>query len=81
MVQTFNKCHFVTMHGREHKLIIDPGINGLNLVWYDVTNGTQSQNVSPSSAMTNWETYLVLKTIMDGQIYAEQAKLTITRRD
>lgn len=79
MVETFNKYHAITMHGRPHKLIISPGINGLDLVWYDMTNGTHSQSVSPSSAMSKWETYLVLKTITDGCIYAEQAGLTIRR--
>ncbi len=79
MVETFNKYHSVTMHGRAHKLIISPGINGLDLVWYDIENKTHSQSVSPSSAMSKWETYLVLKTLMDGCLYAEQSQLTIRR--
>ena len=79
MVETFNKYHTITMHGRPHKLIISPGINGLDLVWYDIENGTHSQSISPSSAMSNWETYLVLKSLTDGEVYREQAKLTIRR--
>jgi hypothetical protein len=79
MVETFNKYHDVTMHGRPHKLIISPSVNGLDLVWYDITNGTHSQSVSGSSAMSTWETYLVLKSLTDGEIYREQAKLTIRR--
>lgn len=79
MVDTFNKYHNISMHGRAHKLIISPGINGLDLVWYDIENHTHSQSVSPSSAMSNWETYLVLKALTDGEIYREQAKLTIGR--
>lgn len=79
MVETFNKYHEVTMHGRKHKLIISPGVNGLDLVWYDVTNNSHTQSISPSSAMSKWETYLVLKTITDGCIYSEQAGLTVRR--
>ena len=79
MVEAFNKYHDVTMHGRPHKLIISPGIDGLDLVWYDIENGTHSQSIAPSSAMSKWETYLVLKALADGEIYREQAKLTIRR--
>ena len=79
MVETFNKYHVITMHGRQHKLIISPGVNGLDLVWYDTATNTHSQSVSPSSAMSKWETYLVLKTITDGCIYSEQSGLVVKR--
>ena len=79
MVDTFNKYHNVSMHGEPHKLILDPGMNGCDLVWLNLKDHTHGPSVSPSAAMSLWETYLVLKTITDGEIYREQANLTIRR--
>lgn len=79
MAEMFNKYHDVSMNGHPHKLIVEQGINGLGLVWLNLTDLTHSQNLTPSTAMSKWETYLCLKVLTDGEIYREQAKLTIRR--
>lgn len=79
MVETFNKYHDISINGRPHQLMVERGINGYEVAWLDKENHTIPAHVSPSTAMSAWETYLVIKTLTDGEIYREQAKLTIRR--
>lgn len=80
MITTFNEYHKTTLNGRPHKMVLDTGnINGLGLAWMDMENKSYSAHISTSTAMTHWETYLVIKAMTDHQIYVEQSKLTIER--
>jgi hypothetical protein len=79
MVALFNQYHTVTINGRAHHLMAEKGLNGFEVAWSDNENYTLSAHVSPSTAMTTWETYLVIKTLVDNQMYVEQAHLEVKR--
>ena len=79
MVDLFNQYHVMTIGGTPHHLIAERGLNGYEVAWVENEHYTFTAHVSPSTAMSNWETYLVLKTLMDTQMYAEQAHLEIKR--
>ncbi len=79
MVVLYNQYHTITINGRAHHLMAEKGLNGYEIAWSDNENYTLTAHVSPSTAMTNWETYLVLKTLIDNQMYIEQAHLEVMR--
>lgn len=79
MVETFNKYHTVTINGTDHHLMAERGINGFEVAWVDNARHTITAHLSPSTAMSAWETYLVIKTLTDHQIYIEQSNLMIRR--
>ena len=79
MVENFNKYYMATINGRTCHLMAERGINGYEVAWVENETHTIPAHVSPSTAMSAWETYLVIKTLTDNQLYIEQAKLTVQR--
>lgn len=79
MVAVINEHYAIWMHNAPHKLYLNRGINGYELAWIDSEKHTISANLVPWTALTAGEAWCVIKTIMDHQVYVEQAGLRILR--